>query len=95
MVTIQIHNDYMFTDETAELIEDYLDVMWASEGVDYRWINPRSIELTLSDEPNIYHAILEDMTDILYEHYSNKNLIPKYLLDSFSICFLETLTNRS
>lgn len=83
---VEFHNEFMFTDELAEVVEDTLG-NWADAGVDYHWINPISMRILVPDHIP-YADVFEDMAEAMFDHLESlegKIQIPVELIQSFSL----------
>lgn len=79
--TVTWHNQFMFDDALAERVEDTLD-NWASEGVDYHWIDPLSLQVEVPDDVS-YADVFEDIAGEINEHMRAKTMVPFRLLAKF------------
>lgn len=88
---ITIHHE-SFSDPTISLwVENCLDEIWASQGVDYEWIGDETIKIRVPKEVS-YADVAEDIMLAVLEFFDDKTLIPKSLIDRFSLSAENLLT---
>jgi len=90
LTKVEVHNDWMFIDSVAESIEDCLDNDWASEGVDYTWVNPKVLRLLIPPKVS-YAEVIEDISRLIVQHQDSMTFIPIRLIRPFSIQPLDIL----